>query len=306
MNKDIIITTRGGIGDILLCTPALRALKECNPHRRIIIYCIHPSHYEVLVNNPYVDSLRMINLFLLLFQNPYHLYSYLFNRQRKHRYYFDPKKLKHYPLVYDRVPVAWLYTKSIKEIVPEIFSDLPVRLQHKNIQLFFTEEEENIARSKLAPYKNVIIMHIFSRSSPNHMWPVHKWEQLVRELPQFTFIQVGQQDEPLIKGTIDWRNKTGIRGMFCLLKYVTSFVGVESCMAHVTNAVGLPGVVLFGDTSPVQWGHDNNINLYKNVRCSPCYHYLKENPCPYTHECMNLITVEEVKQSLVHQVSARL
>ncbi|WP_276483884.1 glycosyltransferase family 9 protein [Paraflavitalea pollutisoli] len=306
MRNDIIVTTRAGIGDMLLCTPTLRAVKECHPQRRLIVYCVKRSHLEVLRHNPYVDSVRMLPP-LYLWRYPYHLYCYLFNKHWKRGHLFNPEKLKFYSLRYNHIPVSWLYDKSIKEIVPEIFADLNVRLVEKNIQVFFTKKEEQNARKKLAPFKNVVIMHIFSRTSVNHHWPMDRWNELVRQLPEYTFIQVGQSDEPQVAGAIDWRSdKMGIREMFCLLKYATSFIGVDSCMAHATNAFNIPGVVLFGDTSPVHWGHDNNINIYKGVRCAPCFHFANGDPCPYTHDCMDRIAVEEVKQALRCQVESRI
>ncbi|OQP54228.1 hypothetical protein A4H97_22280 [Niastella yeongjuensis] len=305
MTKNIIVTTRAGLGDVLLITPALRAVKECYSDHKLIVYCLKKSHREVLLNNPYIDSLRLLPP-LYLWRYPYHLFSYLFNNSRRQGHFFDTQKLKHYSMRPNAIPVSWLYNKNVKEVVPELFSDLDVRLENKNVQLFFTKREEAKARHRLAPYRNTIIMHVYSRTSVNHMWSIEKWEALVRELPEFTFIQVGMEDEPRVKGAIDWRdNKMGIRDIFCLLKYATSFVGVESCMGHATNAFGLPGVVLFGDTSPVHWGHDNNINIYKNVRCAPCFHHLNGDPCPYTHECMRLITVEDVKAALIRQVNVQ-
>ncbi len=134
---------------------------------------------------------------------------------------------------------------------------------------------------------------------------MEKWKELVRQLQDYTFIQLGHKDEPHVEGALDWRGKIGLREGFCMLKYSTSFVGIDSSFAHATNAFGLPGVVLFGDTSPVYWGHDNNINIYKNVFCSPCYDYSWGDPCPLGHECMNQITVDEVKLALIRQVRRR-
>jgi len=157
----------------------------------------------------------------------------------------------------------------------------------------------------MAPYKNTVLMHIHSRSSVNHHWPIEKWEALIEALPDCTFIQIGNKDEKYVKGSLDWRGKTQLRDAFCLIKHAHTFVGVDSSFAHATNAFGLPGVVLFGDSSPVHWGHENNINLYKKVSCSPCYYYIGSNPCPYGHECMNTIDVHEVRAAVLHQLASR-
>ncbi len=87
-----------------------------------------------------------------------------------------------------------------------------------------------------------------------------------------------------------------------LVKYATAFVGIDSSVAHMTNAFDLPGVVVWGDTDPRHWGHSNNINLYKLLPCSPCYYMLGGIPCPYDHRCMTEITVDEVKAALLKQL----
>ena len=293
MTKEFILMTWGGIGDVLICTPAIKALKLAHPHAKIIVYhaAMNKAHRCVFANNPYIESVRELNVLTLL-RHPYHLYLYLSKKYEK----------RHFFLHFQHVPPTWIYKKHNKEVAADMFN---VKLQDDKVQLFFTAREEENARKMLAPFSNVVIMHIHSKTSKNHQWPIAKWEELVRELPEYTFIQIGHLNEPAIKGAIDWRGKTGLRTAFCLLKYAASFVGVESCFAHATNAVGLPGVVLFGDTAPETWGHSNNINVYKGISCSPCFYYLWGSTCPYGNECMNLIEVQEVKQALIRQVCRR-
>jgi ADP-heptose:LPS heptosyltransferase len=112
---------------------------------------------------------------------------------------------------------------------------------------------------------------------------------------------VGQDHEPYVTGALDWRGKTTLYEAFCLIKYASSFVGIDSCHAHATNAFDIPGVVLFGDSDPTHFGHSNNINLFKNLPCL-CYYELFGRPCPYNNECMHLITVDDVEQALVKQM----
>jgi hypothetical protein len=49
------------------------------------------------------------------------------------------------------------------------------------------------------------------------------------------------------------------------------------------------------------WGHQNNINLFKDVSCSPCLDVLRSSKCPYNGECMHHISVEDVKNALKKQ-----
>jgi ADP-heptose:LPS heptosyltransferase len=294
MSKDIVVVAWGGIGDVMICTPTLRAIKERYPDRKLIVYCLGKSHWDVLLHNPHIDSLRLVGI-KYMWRYPRHLYFYLFNR----------KRFKHYPLCFQHVAPSFLYNMHMAEVVPDIFSDLGIQLGENKVQLFLTKREEDKAQKSLAPFEKVIIIQIHSKCSINHHWPMDLWEALISDLPQFTFIQVGLSDEQHVRGAVDWRGKTSLREVFALLKYADGFVGIESSLGHVTNAVDLPGVVLFGDSSPIHWGHENNINIYKGVSCSPCYYYLWKNPCPYGHQCMNHITVKEVRSAILQQMNVR-
>lgn len=60
---------------------------------------------------------------------------------------------------------------------------------------------------------------------------------------------------------------------------------------HLAAALGLPTVSTMGPTDSVLWQPkgENNIVIRKNLKCSPC----SRGKCD-THECMALITVEEM------------
>lgn len=283
------------------CTPTIKALKQQNPDSRLIMYYAHNGHRAVFENNPYIDSLRGVSL-KTTWRYPSHLLSFLIWRYPGNRLLprLKIKKIDYVILNYQRIPLTLAYKKHVIDIVPEMFN---IELKDKTVEMFFTKEEELKAEKMLKPYKNVVFIHVHSMSSPNHLWEQAKWEQLVKELPDYTFIQIGNTSEPFVNGALDWRGKTTLREAFCLFKYATSFVGVESNFGHVTSVFKLPGVVLFGDSSPLYWGHDNNINIYKGVPCAPCFWVLWGDPCPYGNECMKLITVEEVKAALIQQVN---
>lgn len=293
MRKNFILVTFGGIGDLLLCTPTIQLLKQTYPKCKIIVYYLrgNEGHAEALKNNPYVSSVRLLH-WTAMWRYPAHLYQYFFRRH----------KVKYHSLDFQVVPLSFIYNKSVKEIVPEIFS---LKLDNPKVSLFFTEQEYRKAEQAMLPYKNVVLMHVTSACSRNHHWPMENWEELVKQLPEYTFIQLGVMKELHVEGALDWRGKTNLREALCLMKYADSFVGVDSSLAHSTNAFDIPGVVLFGDSSPVHWGHTNNINISKNVPCGPCYFYLWGQGCPYGNQCMKLITVEEVKQALIQQMNKR-
>ncbi|MBL6449335.1 glycosyltransferase family 9 protein [Fulvivirga sp. 29W222] len=287
--SELVLVSWGGIGDAIVCTPTLRELKRQDPKRKIILYHLGPKHYSVFKHNPYIDSLRSLKTRTLM-KHPVHFYKYLHKRKHRETYTY---------LFFQPVAPTHIYRKSVKNIVADIFD---LKLEDDKVEIFLTEEEERNAKERLSLFKTPVIVHVHSRSSQNHHWELEKWNALVESLPEYDFIQVGNTDEQKVEGAIDWRGKSTLREAFALLKYASSFVGVDSSLSHVTNAFGTKGVVLFGDSTPVFWGHDNNLNIYKGVSCSPCFYYLFKNKCIYNHECMDMISVDEVRQALIKQV----
>jgi ADP-heptose:LPS heptosyltransferase len=308
MKKRFILAPPGGIGDWLLCTPAFKALKDAYPDHKVILYAdkhTYKAMRAVMANNPSVDAVRNKHWKGLL-RYPYDVYLYLAGLHKAWYYKLkriELKNVSYHKLHFMHIPPSFAYNKHVKEIIPEI---LGLRTSNGRVLLYFTPEEDAKAKAMLAPYDQTVVMHTFSRTSKNQYWGIGNWKALVKALPDHTFIQVGNPSEPPIEGALDWRRKLNVRETLCLVKHATSFVGVDSSYSHATNAFDTPGVVLFGDASPVHWGHANNINIYKRSMCSPCIDILRGNKCPYNHECMDQITVEEVKEALIKQTSRRI
>lgn len=288
MAEQIVIIGWGGVGDAMMCTPVFRGLKESCPGREIIVYYAGAGQRDAFLHNPYIDSLRPLNAWKM-WRYPFHWYAYLFNR----------KLMKATVLNFQHIPPSWCEQNAMDNAAG-IFN---LKLTRRKVELFFTDAEELAARAALVGLQNVVLLHVHSRTCANHNWRIENWCELVKQLPEYTFIQLGLETEPRVEGAWDWRGKTTMREALCLFKYASSFVGVEASLAHATNAFDTPGVVLFGDTSPAHWGHENNLNLFKGLPCSPCYDDLRRQPCPYGHECMETITVAEVKDALVRQMS---
>jgi ADP-heptose:LPS heptosyltransferase len=274
----------GGLGDILLTTPAMKAIKEATPDRKLEVFCRTKRHMEIYKNNPYIDRLKPATFSA----NPIRYILYML------------KAIKIHEAVYSVLSPSLVYKKNATEIIAEM---LNVELIDKNVQVFLTKGEEDNAKQLLSSYQNPVCIHITSNCSKNQNWPLEYWEELVSQLPEYTFVQLGLENEDVVKGAIDLRGKMSFRESLAVLKQSKSFVGVVSSLSHATNAFNVPGVILFGASLPEVWGHANNINLYKHFRCAPCIDVLGGSTCPYGKPCMTEITVSEVKAALIRQMS---
>ncbi len=280
------IITGGGLGDGLLVTPTLRELKKQFPDCKIILFCRNARQMDLFKHNPRVDGIHTGSFW----RSPV---TYL-------RHYF--KLSPFYETTFQRIPPTFVYEKHAKDILAEMFG---VQLSDPQLEVFLTPREEAFARNVLAPYRNPVVLHATSTCSVNHLWPSGRWEALVEKMPDLTFIQVGTAGEKAVKGAVDLRGKTTVREGMALVKHATGFVGVEAFFGHVANAVGTPGVVLFGDSDPNTWGHETNLNLSKNMPCAPCYNLLWGDRCPYDNACMKNISVPEVMAAVRRMTGLR-
>jgi ADP-heptose:LPS heptosyltransferase len=283
-NSKIRIVPWGGLGDALLVTPLFRAIKEQRPCTKTIVYPSSDSHYEIYLHNPYIDCLKKPSR-----ANGYELRLLL---------RFRPAKV--HITKYGAYMPSLFYSKNATEIIAEMFG---IALEHKQLMVFLTREEEEIGKQLLSQYVMPIAIHVTSRTAPNQNWPATSWAELVWRNPQYTFVQLGLPDEPLIPGVVDLRGKVPLRVALAVLKHVRAFIGVVSAFAHATNAFGTPGVVFYGPSSPLVWGYPNNYNLDLGLSCAPCVDILLKTPCPYGALCMSGISVLEVERALEQQLS---
>ncbi|MBI3088040.1 MAG: lipopolysaccharide heptosyltransferase II [Candidatus Omnitrophica bacterium] len=91
--------------------------------------------------------------------------------------------------------------------------------------------------------------------------------------------------------------KTRLMELACLIRRCQAFVTLDSAPLHLAAAMGTPAVALFGPTDPARHVPPAaQIRVLKrDVFCSPCY----STRCrTITHACMKRITVEEVTQAI--------
>jgi ADP-heptose:LPS heptosyltransferase len=277
----------GGIGDILLMTPSLKALKQSQPGLSLEVLCVDQRHFDVLWRNPHIDCLDLVPT-RVVFPGEISL-GYMSASFRGDQY----KRLD-----YSRL----FPTVMCQPATRIIASILGLELVDPTLEVFLTEDEEADARTTMSQYNTPVAIHVTSTCSANQNWSLSRWEELVRRNPQYTFVQLGLKEEDSVSGTVDLRGRTNIRQSIALLKYAKGFVGVVSSMAHATNAVGTPAVVLFGPSAPEVWSHSNTRVITKRLRCSPCIDLLGKELCPYGAPCLSEIAVEDVELALREQL----
>jgi ADP-heptose:LPS heptosyltransferase len=137
----------------------------------------------------------------------------------------------------------------------------------------------------------------------NKEWFPERFEQVVAALAaEFTIVQLGSVNDPALDGALDLRGKTTIREAAAVLHHSLAFIGLVGFLMHLAKAVGTPSVIVYGGREhPSQSGYADNVNLYTDLPCAPCWYW---NHSPYNRECMQRIQPADVIGAVRTLVSA--
>lgn len=80
-------------------------------------------------------------------------------------------------------------------------------------------------------------------------WPLPRWNELIEKIGG-NVVVVGSEPNGPMSSTLDLRGKTNIGQLAAIIKLCRLFVGIDSLPIHLAQALGIPVVGLFGTTRP--------------------------------------------------------
>ena len=251
-----------GIGDVILCTPGLRAVKAAYPKGRIRFYT---NALDLVRGLPYIDEVLP------------------FSDRPDGSIYLDYLKLVPSPvhlarLIGDRMGV------NVTDVQPDCIVD-------EALVERFRRDWAHMPR----PW--VVVLRRASRFTPNKDWPEVAWDALTTNVSSWaSVIEIGVREdgvsETAAANTLDLRGDTSITELAALMKAADIHVGPVSGPMHIAAAVRTPSVVIIGGYEhPVNAHYAGNTEFYTQVPCAPCW--LRE-PCPFDLKCLRAITPEQV------------
>jgi len=101
----------------------------------------------------------------------------------------------------------------------------------------------------------------------------------------------------VLNSPVDTCGTLSLRQIAELSRTATLFVGPDSGIGHIANAVGAPCVIRFGPSDPLKWGPENGRAVRYNVPCGPCAIFGCNKPCK-VYTCMMSITVDAVVDAI--------
>jgi heptosyltransferase-2 len=327
---DILIIRFSAIGDILLMTPLLRALRGKHPDARITVVT-RARFAPLLAHNPRVsevigwddaESIAALGRRLkgrgFSHQLDLHgsLRSLALRRAAGGRWTTYPKHrvartvlIRTKRDVYrDRRPVAERYFDAAKDLgvapddgPPEMFLSRPTLQAAED---FLAAHGIGVTRQLIAVAPGAA--HFTKR------WPLHHWTALARRLVDIgndVVVVGGPEDRELGAAVADAAGARAVSaaggfdlpGSAALLKRARALVSGDTGVMHLASAIGTPVVALFGPTvEPFGFFpyHAKAKVLQRELSCRPCSAHGGPR-CPEVHHrCLQDLTPEDVLDAL--------
>ena len=331
MQNILVCQTGGWVGDMVLLTPALRALKHAYPESNLALL-LRPLVTDLMETHPYVDTCivdtktgsrlkALTNLVRRIRADAFDIAVVL-----------HPTSFRNALIPFlARVPIrvgtniagrGALLTTSVKDNtgVHEVHRYLRV-LRLLNIAdapdalaFWHTDADRQIIQDRL---------HAAGVSSSDRLvainlgttWRTKQWDitnfakviqQIVGRIPNIKVVLTGSPTEqefvaalPTSLSLINFVGKTSILQLGALLERCEVCLTCDSGPMHIAAAVGTPTVALFGPTDPVRHkpcGAGHTI-IEEPVECRPCYkRTCHRRDAPYL--CMTEIDPTEVVKML--------
>ena len=331
--KKIFVTKQGGIGDVILATPILKALKELYPES-YITFLVFDNAKDIVAGLPFIDDVFCYNKkrdgFFCLWRKMLGYDAAIFLDLT-----YRPAvaaKLAGVPI---RVGIEhkrkiWL-TKGVKwqpqmdftyesYVMGKIAEEaLEIEIPRENLNKLYVNEgnEQDCAEvAKLLQANGIKPGEKYIASSPITTsnlknWPLERWSDLYRRIyDNFGMRTVIFGVEPM---NFSWDNevvvnlwgKLNLRQVVEIIKNSSLVVNSCAMSIHIAAATDTPSVVIYGPTAPERWAPRNKCEtVVTPLSCSPCDGY-HGSTCTEP-KCMKMITVEEVYATCERQLEKYL
>ena len=324
------------LGDVLLSTPTLHALKAAYPAARLSVL-VNRGTEAILQANPDVDEIIPLDRGSIVQQSRF---VWKIRRRRFDavvdltdgdraafltwisgapvRIGFNAEERwtgRCYTTVVRPDAGVHRIERDLAALVP-----LGAAIQHRVPRLRLTSEDdakfEQLARQlNLAQDRPWVVVQPGARYWFK-AWPPERFAELADRLNDCFGCQIvvggSPEEESLTQSVVrqaksrlvSIAGRSDVRTLAALLKRSALFIGNDTGAMHIAAAVCTPVVGLFGPSDPTEWGPRGGPAevIYKGLDCRICFH----PTCRRGEEnCMKLITVEEVMSACRRLFQAR-
>ena len=310
------------IGDLVLSTPALRALKQAFPHSELVVLA-SPSNNPLIFNNPNVDHLvvydrqgRLIDRIKVIQKlresgfdlaiDPYADYELetaliaFFSGAKKRVGYASYGREVFFNINSPKIKV----NQHFVDLTLGIVKSLGIKANGKKLEIFLADDEKKWAKNSLKERgvggKPIVGIHPGGYYE-SQRWLPERFSELVNYLQQGResdpIIFGGPRDKELINRICSMVNSEVLTYMTTDLRLLTALVSCccvlvcnNSGPLHIAVALNIPTISFMGPTDKNLWmpiGDIHKVLRMDDLTCIGCnLGYCKIK----THDCMRLIT----------------
>lgn len=338
--KNIVIIRTDRIGEVLLSTVAVDAIKEAYPDATISFVTSEYSRPLVEGSGDVAEILTAhIGDRKGWLREARRLGAQLKSKKFDAAVVMNPHKAIHLACFLAGIPIrvgydrkwGFLLNKKIEdkrhegakheiEYTGDLLRLLGVERAPKGPKLKIDPAAENEIKELTANIdtdKPVIAVHPGS-SNPAKMWAGDNYAELIDKIKtecDSEIVVIGSEDEKLTaeaiidKSGIKAHNLAGkfdLKELAAFISKCDLFIGNDTGPMHMAAALGVPVIAIFGrnipGVSPRRWGPwgKNNVVFHENPGCDPCY----DSKCPYEYKCLKAVTVDAVFEAVKEKIKA--
>ena len=334
--RRIVVALFGAIGDVILSTPLLEALRSAFPQSRIT-YLVGSTAAPVLANLPLLDDLLIVpdykgaarwndvQLFADIAKRRFDL-ALCLSRSEKLALAFwlarVPVRVGYLPMKFPRMFTHLIDGDELGEVHrTEYFLAAAVKLgipKSKPVRLHYhvTPVERDTARAMLKgagadpERESLIAIHPGTSTVQidKRRWAIENFVAVASHIVRRgrRVILLGGPDElgaadafrdSLPGQFVDMTGRLGLRELAAVLEQCNALVHNDSSPLHLAGAVGTPVLAIFGYQNQKLWGP---LGRHDRVvrRDLACSPCLPEFLCPYSFECIRKLKAATVIEAL--------
>ena len=306
----ILIEIPTWLGDTVMTTPAIENIVLTYPQCKLIIFgsfvstrifTFHPNVEKIVIDESKKDGNRYVNLYRLAKNMGKVDKVFSFRKNFTTKFF----------LFFVDAPKKYIYQRYNDEQIHQViryndFVNKSLLCQTEAGKLKIYEEQKSFKKTQ----KPLLGINPGATYGSAKRWYPEEFAKVAIILSvKYDIIIFGAKGEVDIAGDIEERlieakilnyhnlaGKTSVESLIGKISILDLFITNDSGPMHVAAAFSVPTVCIFGPTRHLethQWMNKDEMLLRREMDCAPCM----KRSCPLKHhECMKLITADDVIQ----------
>ena len=281
--KKIMLAMPRTLGDVMCMTTIVRELKAEMPDHEIHFFTEEP-YDQLMANNPHVEVVHSSDHWhwdqLFMQMDGYDEVFLPYQMRPECNSWHQRDETRHQHLV----DFYWRRMGMHRDI------------ELRECELYPSDEDRAMAADRISFDQPRIAIHVQSGVATKD-WTY--FTELTEELRKAGYgtIQVGGLKDNLVAGAVDMRGKMPLLELAAFLSKCAAFVGLDSGISYMADAMRIPTIVIQGSTNPMTSGpySDRVVNLFvKETGYADCQVVRCHAHCRQPVNCITKIKVDEV------------